>query len=274
MRATVIGVAILTAILPNPVTAADPSPAATVLPSPPASPTPTPNLPANAPPAIPMIARRITMRLQSDRGAGSGIIFRRNGRIYQILTCEHVIAEARRLEAIAPDGKIYPIAIDQIRRIPRMDIAIVSFRSEINYQTAKLAASSATIGDQVFAVGFPNFSYSANNESIQSNIGAGNRVLEIINGSVEWILPQSLARGYQLGYTSEVRVGMSGGAVLDDRGELVGMNGRLKYPATGIGAFTFADGTKPSQRLYERMERLSWAIPLPTILQAINTNNS
>jgi serine protease Do len=265
MHGKAIGVAILVTILPQSVIAADPSPAAA----------PTPSLPANAPPivspAIRTIARQITVRLQSDRGAGSGIIYRRNGRIYQILTCEHVIAEARRLEAIAPDGKIYPIAIDRIRRIPRMDIAIVSFRSDLNYQTVKLAPSSATIGDRVFAVGFPNFSYSANNESIQSNIGAGNRVLEVTNGSVEWILPQSLARGYQLGYTSEVRVGMSGGAVLDDRGQLVGMNGRLKYPATGIGAFTFADGTQPSQRLYERMERLSWAIPLPTLLQAINS---
>ncbi len=55
---------------------------------------------------------------------------------------------------------------------------------------------------------------------------------------------------------------MSGGPVLNDQGHLVAINGRLKYPIQGISAFTFIDGTLPSQVLFQQMETLSWAIPI------------
>lgn len=79
------------------------------------------------------------------------------------------------------------------------------------------------------------------------------------------LLPKPLEQGYQLGYTNEVAAGMSGGPILDRSGQLVGINGGLKYPPQGIAAFTFADGTSPSVSLFEQMESLSWAIPVSTI---------
>ena len=65
---------------------------------------------------------------------------------------------------------------------------------------------------------------------------------------------------------------MSGGAVLDRYGRLVGINGKGKYPLAGIRAFTFIDGTKPSVELFQQMETLSWAIPVTTIRRSIFQN--
>ncbi len=74
----------------------------------------------------------------------------------------------------------------------------------------------------------------------------------------------SLHRGYQLGYTNDVETGMSGGPVVNQYGELIGINGRLKYPWQGIKVFAFADGTIPDTTQFLQMEALSWAIPITT----------
>ena len=76
-----------------------------------------------------------------------------------------------------------------------------------------------------------------------------------------------MSEGYGLGYTNEIEQGMSGGPVLNESGQVVGINGRLKYPLQGIDGFTFADGTKPSIKLFKQMEALSWAIPISTFRQ-------
>jgi S1-C subfamily serine protease len=83
------------------------------------------------------------------------------------------------------------------------------------------------------------------------------------------LLDDSLTGGYQLGYTNDVELGMSGGPVLDQRGQLIGINGWSKYPIQGIDVFRFLDGTLPSPAMFERMEALSWAIPISTFRQKV-----
>jgi S1-C subfamily serine protease len=67
------------------------------------------------------------------------------------------------------------------------------------------------------------------------------------------MLPKkSLQEGYQIGYTNDVEQGMSGGPVLNQSGQLIGINGGLKHPLQGIIAFTFIDGSVPSQDIFQR----------------------
>lgn len=100
-------------------------------------------------------------------------------------------------------------------------------------------------------------------DAIKNTQNRGWKAFSLTVGKVGLMLAKPLQKGYQLGYTNEVEDGMSG-PVFNDQGQLVGINGRLKYPFQGINAFIFADGTMPSKLLFQQMETLSWAIPIST----------
>ncbi|MEG4114000.1 MULTISPECIES: hypothetical protein [unclassified Microcoleus] len=60
---------------------------------------------------------------------------------------------------------------------------------------------------------------------------------------VSVLLPKSLAQGYSLGYTNEVKIGMSGSPIFNAKGFLVGINGRGKYRDPNFGVYAFEDGS-------------------------------
>ena len=62
--------------------------------------------------------------------------------------------------------------------------------------------------------------------------------------------------------------------MLDSRGRLVGVNGRLKYPLAGIEVFTFVDGSVPSEVVFREMEALSWGIPIDRFQQEVSSSTS
>lgn len=76
----------------------------------------------------------------------------------------------------------------------------------------------------------------------------------------------SFRGGYKIGYTNDIRKGMSGGPLLNEKKEIVGINGRHKYPAWG-NPYIFEDGTTASPEKKEEMSQYSWAIPTQTFLR-------
>jgi len=211
------------------------------------------------------IAKQVTVRVLTKPGAGSGVIISHKGKTYTVLTCEHVVAESKnaKYSIMSADGKIYPARLKSVPQLRGLDLAIVEFDSEKSYQVVKLGNSNLlSIGYALYAAGFPNYN-TIDKNTIEDTFNWGIKAFKLTQGKVDFILKQrSLPEGYSLGYTNEVKLGMSGGPVLDEKGELVGINGRLKYPLQGIDVFTFADGTKPSIEEFEKMEALSWAIPI------------
>jgi serine protease Do len=200
------------------------------------------------------IADEVTVRILTDTAPGSGAIIDRTNNTYTILTCQHVLDASKKgnYRVLSPDGKIYPAKMKSAPKLKGLDLALVEFDSQ------ELAVDSV-----VYAAGFPNHQ-SINSDQIEDTTNWGRKAFRFTSGKVSWILQQSLPDGYSLGYTNDVASGMSGGPVFNDKGESIGINGRLKYPVQGIDAFILADGTKPSIENFEKMEALSWAIPIAT----------
>lgn len=215
---------------------------------------------------VPELARQVTVRIFSDSSAGSGVIISRQGQVYTVLTCDHVLNEksSNNYIILTSDGRTYPAKKLAYPHFGDKDLALVQFTSPQSYKVAEIGNSDALVmGEAVYAAGFPNW-YWINPKAIESTRDWGMRAFRLTRGNVEMISERSLPRGYQLGYTNEVENGMSGGPVLDQNGRLIGINGRLKFPPQGITVYRFADGTMPSAAVFQRMESLSWAIPIAT----------
>ncbi|MBW4448484.1 MAG: serine protease [Spirirestis rafaelensis WJT71-NPBG6] len=219
---------------------------------------------------VAQIAKKVTVRILTEPGSGSGVLISHQGETYTVLTCQHVVANSKggKYSVLSADGKIYPARLKSIRKLKDIDLALVQFDTKTIYPVVKLGNSNILrAGFQVYAAGFPNY-HLINKDAIEDTRDWGTKAYRFTTGKLSMILlDKSLPQGYRLGYTNEVEVGMSGGPVLNEKGELVGINGRLKYPVQGIDVFTFADGSKPSVEMFQQMEALSWGIPIAMFRQ-------
>jgi serine protease Do len=200
-------------------------------------------------PDVEKVAKTITVRIEGA-SRGSGIIIERRGKTYTVLTNAHVMQNVGDYAIVAPDGKCYPIEFETIRRLPQIDLAIFLFSSPVSYSVAQLGNSAQlNLGQVVYAGGWAN---SGANRNVQS------RVFLASQGELTEI-DSPLDSGYSLTYTNLVRVGMSGGPLLDERGKLIGINGLIRL--TDADAIV-ASGIKID--LFQRWHpQLIKTIPLP-----------
>ncbi len=76
-----------------------------------------------------------------------------------------------------------------------------------------------------------------------------------------------LKEGYEIGYTSNIESGMSGGAIINYQRKFIGINGR----STSNIDYIYQDGSLPSdEELKEMRSSSSWGIPISTVLALIN----
>ncbi len=221
--------------------------------------------------SVPTVARQVTVRILSNSGAGSGVIVERQGQTYTALTNAHVVAEAadNLYTILTADGKTHAGRWLKSTDFGNQDLALVQFTSKQTYQVAAIANSDTlSVGDPVYASGFPNWRL-LNSTTLADTQDWGLKAFQLTKGNVGMLPSKPLQQGYQLGYTNQIEQGMSGGPVLDQYGQLVGVNGHLKYPFQGTIAFIFADGTIPSEAVFQQMEPLSWAIPSANFRNAL-----
>jgi tetratricopeptide (TPR) repeat protein len=162
------------------------------------------------------IAKSITVLIDS-KNPGSGIIIKREGNVYTVLTARHVFKEPEaKYEIVTPDGKRYLLNYSSVKKLPNVDLAVVEFTSSQTYSVAKIGNSDlATEGKAAYVAGFPKPS------------GAINRSIYIfIDGRITANASQPLEDGYALVYSNNTLPGMSGGPVLNESGELVGIHGK------------------------------------------------
>lgn len=218
---------------------------------------------------IEQTARQISVRIFPAGESGSGVIVARRGSVYTVITNAHVVGSDDQYKVMTSDGITH-----SARRLPSnsfngLDLALVTFESPNNYQVAELNLNPVAQGARLYSAGFPSYHY-PNDREIQSTENWGIGAFALTAGQAGIYSDKPLLQGYQLGYTNEVREGMSGGAVIDEQGKLVGINGRLSNPVQGRSVFIYTDGTQVSPQLFQQIESLSWAIPVTTFQFAIN----
>lgn len=221
-------------------------------------------------PSVASVARQVTVRIFTNPGAGSGVIIDRQGQTYTVLTCAHVANASGNgsYRVLTPDGQTHLAFRQRLPVLQGIDLALLQFESRTPYRVATVGGfKDISIGEPVYISGFPNYQ-KRDASALEVTYDWGIKAFELTSGNISMLLlDRSLHRGYKLGYTNATKGGMSGGAVLDRQGRLIGIHGRGQQTIQGINAFRLEDGTMPSPQLYKQMSGLSWAIPIYSFQQ-------
>ena len=168
--------------------------------------------------AVAKIAQTITVRIEGAT-QGSGVLVKRDGNRYRVLTAWHVVEGQRtgeELDIYTPDGQRHKVEQGSIKRLGEVDMAVLAFTSSISYELAQIGdIKSVSMGSPIYVVGFPLMTSAVNQ-----------RILRFLKGDVIANASVSIANGYQLLYSNPTLPGMSGGAALNARGQLVGIHGQ------------------------------------------------
>ena len=98
------------------------------------------------------LARQTTVRIQTGKSSGSGTIVRRQGQTYRVLTNWHVVAIVRGDRTIVTGDGLLHRRLGVPRRLEDTDLAIVEFRSAIEYKVAP-SRRRAGSGGRATAIG-------------------------------------------------------------------------------------------------------------------------
>lgn len=144
------------------------------------------------------------VRVETDRGSGSGIVVTREGRRSVVLTAAHVVEGTSSINVIPMDGR--PYGAEVIAYDPDADTSLLVIEGA-DVRPAKIgAADRLRVGEEVAAVGAP--------------LGLDRTVTRGVVSAL-----RTLGGGVRLIQTdAAINPGNSGGPLLTIRGEVVGLN--------------------------------------------------
>ena len=165
----------------------------------------------------------------SSRGSGSGVIFSKEG---YIVTNNHVVDGADEIEVLLNDNRTYQAEVVGVD--PNTDLAVIKI-PETNLKPITWGNSDdIQIGEWVLAVGNP---YEFRSTVTAGIVSAKARNINILrsrnprsNLSIEAFIQTDAA----------VNPGNSGGALVNLRGELVGINTAIASPTGSFAGYSFA----------------------------------
>jgi len=163
-------------------------------------------------------------REQKLRGLGSGVIISPDG---YIITNNHVVEEADELKVSLADGR--EMTAKLIGTDPKTDVAVIKIEA-VDLPTVTIADSSKLrVGDVVFAIGNPLGVGQTVTMGIVSATGRKVGILEEVQGYEDFIQTDAA-----------INQGNSGGALIDARGRLVGINSAILSNSQGNIGIGFA----------------------------------
>ena len=228
------------------------------------------------------IAQQVTVEVEPSNGDnGSGVLIGKNNGTYYVLTARHVI-DATNSEDEAyiytHDEERHYINTSKIVKLPHnVDLILLQFESDRDYAVATISQynyqlyrnndyennsfADASAEQYVFVSGFP--------------LEVAERIFEpgiLFDNSATAISYQPDGSnednfgGYELVYTNLTHVGMSGGAVLDTQGRLIGIHGRADGRAIGEEDEIIQDYIDEVGTPVRIKVGLSLGIPMPAFL--------
>jgi Do/DeqQ family serine protease len=163
-------------------------------------------------------------REQKQRGLGSGVIISTDG---FIITNNHVIDEADEVKVLLNDEREFTAKV--IGTDPKTDVAVIKIEAE-KLPAATLADSTKLrVGDVVFAIGNPLGVGQTVTMGIVSATGRRVGILDEVGGYEDFIQTDAA-----------INQGNSGGALIDARGRLVGINSAIISTSQGNIGIGFA----------------------------------
>jgi putative serine protease PepD len=175
----------------------------------------------------------------TTQGEGSGVVYDTNG---NILTDEHVVANATSVQVNFQDGKSVPAKV--LGTDPSTDVAVI----HVNVPAAQLHpipladSSRAQVGDPVVAIGSPFSLPETATTGIVSQIGRG---IQAPNG---YTIPNAVQTD------AAINPGNSGGPLLDANGHVLGLNDQIETnnsTAGGEGSSSGVGFAVPSDTVKE-----------------------
>jgi S1-C subfamily serine protease len=151
-------------------------------------------------------------------GAGSGVLIAPDG---YILTNDHVVAQARLLQATLEDGRT--LAGEIVGTDPATDLAVIRVNAA-GLPFASLGDSAALrVGQVVIAIGNPFGFQSTVSTGVVSALGRAlrSRAGRLIENIIQ--------------HSAPLNPGNSGGPLVDSRGRVVGVNTAIIMMAQGLG---------------------------------------
>ncbi len=202
------------------------------------------------------LANQITVKVIGNNNSGSGTIVGRSQDRYLLITNSHVLSavDIRKLKIRTHDGRSH--FARALNVFNHLDLAVLEFTSNRPYCVPKRISSRNPVkGASILAAGYPNLGDKVTFKSgeVQQNISN-----------------PSLKDGYEIGYTSDIEQGMSGGAILNFSGHLIGINGRSSYPISNW--YVYMNGERPTDREIEQFRGLSWGIPMRVFVSNTDPN--
>jgi S1-C subfamily serine protease/Flp pilus assembly protein TadD len=208
-----------------------------------------------SPQEVQQTAKNITVRITSANNGGSGVLIAQKGNTYLVLTNAHVTRRGSQFEIQTPDGQKYTAKPIDGGFDAKYDLALLEFTSQKKYTLADLSDVNSPLAAErtIYSAGFPFDS----------------KDIRITSGQVSQLSDIPFDNGTQIGYTTNkgekgIRQGMSGGAILDARGNFLGINTIGAAPI--LPNYTYNDGSKPLARLAAKYREANWGVPVYNFL--------